>query len=311
MKALIIGGAGFVGGYLTEYLIRTGARVFVTKISGDRFDGKADGVFDVDLLDKASLQRALRESRPNVIFHLAAQSSVALSWKEPALTVDVNIKGCLNVLDTVRDEGGNPKIILVGSGDEYGKGGNTGEPIGEVMAAEPMNVYAATKACQGMVGRIYSEAYGMDIVMTRSFNHTGPKQSPLFVVSDFCRQIALIEKGVNPAVMKVGNLSAKRDFTDVRDVVKAYALLAEKGRRGEVYNVGSGNAIAIDDILKTALSLSKVKITVETDPAKLRPVDVPIIEADISKIKNDTGWQPVISIEQTVSDTLSYWREQL
>ena len=162
-----------------------------------------------------------------------------------------------------------------------------------------------------MFGRIYSEAYDMDIMMVRAFNHIGPNQMPLFVVADFCKQVAEIEKGLREPVMYVGNLSAKRDFTDVRDVVKAYGLLVQKGQRGETYNVGRGNALSIREILDKILALSTKSIEVKVDPEKLRPVDVPIIEPDVTKINAATGWAPEISLDTTLKETLEYWREQV
>ena len=162
-----------------------------------------------------------------------------------------------------------------------------------------------------MLGEIYARAYKMDIIMVRAFNHSGPRQAPMFVISDFCRQIAVIEKGESPAEMMVGNLSAKRDFTDVRDVVRAYRLLAEKGVSGRVYNVGRGKAVEIQFILDTALGFSKLPIKVRKDPARMRASDIPLIEPDVSRIADDTDWKAEISMEQTIEDTLNYWRENL
>lgn len=175
----------------------------------------------------------------------------------------------------------------------------------------PGNIYAATKACQNMIGNIYAKAYDMDIMMVRAFNHIGPTQAPMFVVADFCRQVAEIEKGLREPVMYVGNLSAERDFTDVRDVVRAYALLVQKGKAGETYNVGSGHAVSIQEILDLILSLSGSEIRVEVDSNKLRPVDVPIIEADTGKLKAATGWEQTIPLRQTIEETLDYWRGQV
>ena len=159
-----------------------------------------------------------------------------------------------------------------------------------------------------MLGKIYSDAYGLDIMMVRAFNHIGPNQTPVFVVADFCKQVADIEKGKQEPVIYVGNLSAKRDFTDVRDVVKSYALLVKGGKRGETSNVGRGHAVAIEDILKEIVSMSDKDIEVKVDEKKLRPVDVPIIEPDIEKIKKEVGWEPVIELRQTLEETLEYWR---
>ena len=175
----------------------------------------------------------------------------------------------------------------------------------------PGNIYAATKVCQNMIGSIYAKAYDLDLMMVRAFNHIGPGQAPMFVVSDFCKQVAEIEKGLREPVMKVGNLAAQRDFTDVRDVVKAYIKLIEVGVPGETYNVGSGNAKAIQAILDLIISMSSTDIKVQIDPNKLRPVDVPIIEADISKINQLTGWKPEIPLEQTIRETLDYWRQHV
>lgn len=309
MKALIIGGGGFVGSYLVNHLHNDlGYEVAVTKTSREEMKMENASVYDLDILDRAQIKSVLNEVRPDYIFHLAAQSSVALAWKKPALTVDVNIKGSTNVLDMVRELDYKPRVLLIGSGEEYGhiRAGET--PINENNNTRPGNIYAATKACQNMIGRIYASAYDMDVMMVRAFNHIGPNQAPMFVVADFCKQVAEIEAGIKEPVMYVGNLSAKRDFTDVRDVVRAYALLVKFGVSGETYNVGSGAAISIQEILDTILSLSKVKIDVKVDPNKIRPVDVPIIEANIQKIYNCTGWEPQIKLAETLQQTLDYWR---
>ena len=220
------------------------------------------------------------------------------------------VKGAVNLLEALRELFYKPRVIMVGSGEEYGhiKPGDT--PIKEDTLLDPGNIYAATKACQNMLGRIYADAYDLELIMVRAFNHIGPGQLPIFVVSDFCKQVVDIELGKKEPVMYVGNLSAKRDFTDVRDVVRAYAALAESGVKGESYNVGSGHAVEIREILDLIISRSSADIKVETDPAKIRPVDVPIIEADISKIKAATGWEPQIPLEQTIDETLADWRRK-
>ena len=309
MKALIIGGAGFVGGYLMEHINNDyGWSVSATKLENEVIQNENVSVFNLDILDKSAVVNLLKEVRPDYIFHLAAQSSVALSWKNPSLTVDVNIKGSINVLDAVRELNHKPRILLIGSGEEYGHILAEETPIKENNAVRPGNIYAVTKACQNMIGKIYSDAYQMDIVMVRAFNHIGPKQAPIFVVSDFCKQVAEIEKGLREPVIKVGNLSAKRDFTDVRDVVRAYTILIQKGKSGETYNVGSGESTTIEKILEIILSHSTEKIRVEVDKERLRPVDVPVIESDISKLRECTGWNRHIPLEKTIFDTLNYWR---
>ena len=273
MKALIIGASGFVGPYLVEEVRNSLFCEVITTTS--RKIGKLgigeDKTVNLNIRDKEQISRILFSEKPDYIFHLAAQSSVALSWRDPKSTVDTNIIGAINLLS-------------------------------------PGNVYAVTKACQNMMASIYSRAYALPLVMTRSFNHIGPGQSRQFVVADFCSQVVEIEQGKRDHVIRVGNLSAKRDFTDVRDVVKAYCRLIQYGKSGETYNVGSGHAISIQEILDIILSQTTAKVIIENDPARLRPVDVPIIEADISKIYKDTGWKPTISLPQTITDTLQYWR---
>ena len=311
MKALIIGAAGFVGSYLIQHLSDTyDWEIHATKLSSETFDASDIRIHDLDIMNTVEIEILLKKLRPDYIFHLAAQSSVALSWKNPALTVDINIKGTLNILDTIRNiPGYSPKILLIGSGEEYGYILPDETPINEQVIPRPGNIYAATKACQNMLGSICSRAYGLHLIMVRAFNHIGPNQAPIFVVSDFCKQVAEIEAGIKPSVMRVGNLQAKRDFTDVRDVVRAYGLLIQKGQAGETYNIGSGHAIAIQELLDKILSLSEKNISVELDTARLRPADIPVIEADIQKIQQLTAWKPEISLNQTLLETLNYWRE--
>lgn len=313
MKALIIGGAGFVGNYLIKHLAQDLKwEVSVTKMSQEEIkDENVTKTYDLNILDKEQIESVLKHAQPDYIFHLAAQSSVALSWKNPALTIDVNIKGSVNVLDVIRDMEIKPRILLIGSGEEYGYIKPEESPIIEENLPRPGNIYAATKACQNMIGSIYADAYDMDIMMVRAFNHIGPNQAPMFVVSDFCKQVAEIEKGEKEPIMRVGNLSAKRDFTDVRDVVRAYGLLIQHGKKGETYNIGSGKAIAIQEILERILKLSDKTIKEEVDPARLRPVDVPIIEADTAKVRTCTGWTPEIGLDRTLQETLDYWRARV
>lgn len=308
-KALVVGAAGFVGAYLIRHLHDDlDMEVYATKLTHEVLSDIPATVYDLNILEKESITDLLFRLRPDEIYHLAAQSSVSVAWKNPSLTIDVNIKGAVNLMDAVRELFYKPRVVIIGSGEEYGhiRPGET--PIREDNRLDPGNIYAATKACQNMIGSIYSKAYDMELVMVRAFNHIGPGQSSIFVVSDFCRQVAEIEKGLREPVMYVGNLSAKRDFTDVRDVVRAYALLAKHGEKGETYNVGSGNAKEIREILDLIIARSTKEIRIEVDPAKIRPVDVPIIEADISKINAVTGWNPEISIERTIEEVLDYWR---
>lgn len=309
-KALIIGAAGFVGNYLMDYIqAERPWSVSVTKLSHENIRKDSVEVYDLNILDFDSVLTLLKQLRPDYIFHLAAQSSVALAWKNPELTIDVNIKGTQHVLEAVRQLDYKPRLLLVGSGEEYGHVEPEQIPIRENTLLRPGNIYAATKAFQNMIGKIYASAYGMDVLSVRAFNHVGPNQAPQFVVADFCKQVAEIEKGKQEPVIRVGNLAARRDFTDVRDVVRAYVLLMEKGAAGETYNVGTGQAVPIEYILNEILKLSTKEIEVKVDPAKFRPVDVPVIEADVRKLCQCTGWQREIELGQTLRETLEYWRK--
>lgn len=310
-KALIIGAAGFVGSYLIDHIQKNCIwSISVTKLPHEKIEKENIEVYDLNILNPQEIDELLAYVKPDYIFHLAAQSSVALSWKNPGLTVDINIKGSLNVLDAVRKLDYKPRVLMIGSGEEYGHIRADETPVNEENVLRPGNIYAATKACQNMLSSIYGRAYQMDIMNVRAFNHVGPNQAPMFVVADFCKQVADIEKGRQKAEIRVGNLQAKRDFTDVRDVVNAYVLLMEKGKAGETYNIGSGRAVEIREILNMILGNSAFEIKVTVDPEKLRPVDVPIIEADITKVCRDTGWMPKIPLEMTIRETLDYWREQ-
>lgn len=310
MKALVIGAAGFVGGYLVQHLRDVcGWTVYATKLPSEEFEESDVRVYDLDMLNKDAVRVILKEIQPDYIFYLAAQSSVAVSWKKPELTVDINIKGCVHLLESARELEKKPRILLIGSSEEYGPVKVEKNPVSEETVINPRNIYAVTKATQNMLGKLYADAYDMDIIMVRAFNHIGPKQEPIFVVADFCRQVALIEAKKQEPVISVGNLAAKRDFTDVRDIVRAYALLVQMGKAGEIYNIGSGKAIAISDILNLIISNTIENIEVKIDKNRYRPVDVPIIEADISKLKKDVEWEKEISFQQTILDTLEYWRD--
>jgi GDP-4-dehydro-6-deoxy-D-mannose reductase len=307
MKALIIGVTGFVGKYLAEELVNAGWDVCGTRLPTETTDLDIP-MSGLDILDASAVKSFLNRVKPDCVFHLAAQSSVAVSWEKPALTVDVNIKGAINLLEAVREMESPPRVLLIGSGEEYGYVMPEDLPVSEDTALRPGNIYAGTKIAQGMLGQIYARAYGLEIVVIRAFNHIGPGQTDTFVVPAFCKQVAEIEAAGDCGVMKTGNLEAKRDFTDVRDIVKAYLLLADKGESGEVYNVGSGDSIAIADILEMIIKLSKAKITVEKDPKRMRPSDTPEIRADVSKLVKCTGWKPEITLDVTISDVLNQWR---
>lgn len=308
-RALIIGGAGFVGQYLADYLQKgCGYTVCSTKMKHEVLPDAEYEVKDMDLLVKEEVESVISEFAPDYIFHLAAQSSVAVSWSNPQLTVDVNIKGTIQLLDVLKEAEYAGRVLLIGSGEEYGRIQPDEVPIVEDTVLRPGNIYAATKSCQNMIAGIYAKAYDLNLIMVRAFNHVGPKQSPQFVVSDFCKQVVEVELGLREPVIHVGNLKAERDFTDVRDVVAAYECLVRLGVSGETYNVGSGTAYSIEAILNEIIALSGREIWVEVEKERLRPIDVPLIVADITKIQKQTGWKREISLEQTLRDTLDYWR---
>lgn len=307
MKSLITGAAGFVGKHLIDCLQGAGGEVAATRLPSEVLEADLP-VYELDILNPDAVKELLRSFRPDCVFHLAAQSSVVLSWKHPSLTIDVNIKGAVHLLEAAREAANPPRVLLIGSSEEYGQVSPDRLPVNEETPLHPDNIYAGSKVMQGMLGQLYAHAYGLETVIVRAFNHIGPGQSDAFALSSFCRQVAMIEAGLSAPVISVGNLEAKRDFTDVRDIVEAYRILAEKGQSGQVYNVGSGKATSISDALKLILSLSKADICVEQDLSRMRPSDVPVIEADVSRLFALTGWRPQIPMDKTLSDMLQYWR---
>lgn len=313
-RILITGSSGFVGGYLIAGCQMVYPRAEIVGLSLHAA-GHAPGAdhqpitfLETDLADAAQVRRAIAQARPDLIFHLAAQASVAASWADPAATLAINAGGALNLLEALRAERLAPRIILIGSGEQYGMVAPDENPIRETCLPRPANPYAVSKAVQDLYGYQYFIAYGLPIIRVRAFNHFGPRQPATLVIASFARQIALIEAGRAEPVLAVGNLQARRDFLPVEDVVRAYLMLAERGHAGEAYNVGSGQARAISEVLEALLERARVPITVRTDPERLRPVDVPLLVADTSRLRADTGWEPTTSFEQALSQILDYWR---
>lgn len=306
MKALITGINGFVGKYLAKLLLEKGYEIYGSVIE-DNVVMDDITLFKMDLLNKEEVLNTIKAIKPDHIYHLAGQSAVGLSWKAPVLTMNVNVNGTINLLDSIREENLDTKVLIIGSSDEYGVIKPEECPINENHELNASSPYAISKVTQENMARLYVKAYDMKIIMVRAFNHIGPMQSKNFVVSDFASRIADIEKG-KEKVLKVGNLEAYRDFTDVRDIVRGYNMLMEKGTIGEIYNIGSGNPFKVQDILDTLIELSTKDIKVEIDTEKLRPSDVPIIQCDNSKIQNHVGWEPIFDIKDTLKDTLDYWR---
>lgn len=311
MKILIIGVEGFVGGHFVDLLNKSKKyKIFGTYLNRQTSFSNVD-LTKLDITNEFEVNNIINLIKPQIIVHFASQSSVGKSWEEPLLTVNVNIIGVINLLNAVKNNIPKSRVILIGSSEEYGKTSNGNKQINEFDKTNPSNIYALTKLAQTNLGRIYFEAYGLDVIMTRSFNHFGPKQSPNFVISDFCKQIVEMENNSKiPKIIKVGNLNLSRDFTDVRDIVRAYLELIEKGISGEIYNVGSGKFIDLKKILDIIISNSKVFPKIVIDDKKIRPTDVPVIYADISKIKSILNWSPIYSLEQSIEDTLMYWRKE-
>lgn len=312
MKVLIIGSAGFVGGHLADYLsLRPAVEVFASKLGTEKLEAThiaERNIYDLDILQIDEVEKILKEICPDYIIHLAAQSSVSYSWKEPALTFNVNLIGTINILEAIRKADIAARILLIGSAEEYGGVGPEELPINENRDIDPNNPYAISKAAQEMTARMYVSSYNMEIVMVRAFNHIGPGQSPVFAIPDFAKQIAEIEKGMREPVILVGNLDAKRDFCDVRDIVRGYWELVQNGMKGEIYNIGSGTSYSIKSLLDKMIGMSSKKIDVQVDMNKFRPADIPELRADISKIRDHIRWQPEIGLDKTLSDILNYWR---
>ncbi len=317
MRILITGITGFVGSHLTEYALSRGdVEVFGTVRWRSRLENiehLLDRVHlvDCDLRDAAAVRKTLDDVRPDYIFHLAAQSYVPTSWKAPAETLTTNIISQLNVLEALRDLGLQARMHVAGSSEEYGLVFEHETPITEENPLRPLSPYAVSKVAQDMLAFQYHRSYGIHVVRTRAFNHEGPRRGHVFVTSNFARQIAEIEKGKKSPVIEVGNLNARRDFTDVRDMVKAYWLALEKGEAGEVYNIGSGRVFSIREVLDMLLSYTEREIEIRPVPERMRPSDVELLVCDCGKFRGITGWNPDIPFEKTLRDTLDYWRERV
>lgn len=305
MRVLITGASGFVGQYLVQYLESINVEVIPTARLNCE---KKIGFVDMDVMKNDQIREVLNRFRPTHIVHLAGISSVSESWKQKETTFSVNVIGTLRLLDAVREVGINCRVLTIGSSEEYGFVSSNESPIKEDNPLRPMSPYGISKLSAGMLGQQYAKAYQMDIIHARAFNHIGPKQSLGFVTQDFASQIVEIENGLREPVLYVGNLEAVRDFTDVRDIVKAYSSLLHKGKKGNVYNVSSGIGVKIKDILSELLVLARASIRIESDIMKMRPSDVPYLIGDSSKITSDTGWRKEISLSDSLSDILNYYR---
>lgn len=317
MRVLITGITGFVGSHLAEYALGLGAQV----VGSIRWRSKTENIehlrarvrlIESDLRDLSSVQGLLAEADPDYVVHLAAQSFVAASWQTPAETLYTNTVSQINLFEAIRSRPKKPRFLVIGSSEEYGLVLEEELPVRETNPLRPLSPYAVSKVTQDLMGYQYWKSYGLPIVRARAFNHEGPRRGDVFVTSNFAKQIAEIEAGLREPVVYVGNLEARRDYSDVRDIVRGYWLLLERGELGEVYNLCSGKSWAIQEVLDFLLRQAAVPgIAVKEDPTRLRPSDVPNLLGDASKIRKALGWQPEIPFEQTLLDTLEYWRRRI
>lgn len=317
-KALITGITGFVGSHLAEWVVQNkkDVEVYGTYRLRSRMEHIKDILSNINLVecelkDPHSVDELIKTVRPDYIFHLAAQSFVPTSWNSPAETLMTNQLGQVNLFEAILKNGLDCQIQIACSSEEYGQVYPHEVPIREENPLRPLSPYAVSKVAQDYLGYQYHQSYGLKVIRTRTFNHTGPRRGEAFVTSNFAKQIAEIEKGIRPAVLHVGNLQAKRDFTDVRDVVRAYWLGIERGVPGEVYNIASGVTYTIEEMLNKLLSFSQVKISMQQDPNRMRPSDVEILLGNYDKFHQQTGWKPEIPFEQTLLDLLNYWRARV
>lgn len=343
MKVLITGITGFAGSHLAEYLLEreeveiygicrwrsrmdnleelarrgklnaSGVEVNITDAA--MFKGHCQprkvNLLQGDIGDASSMVKVMDVVCPERIFHLAAQSYVPTSWNAPAETFHVNVIGQINLFEAILQVGIDPLIHVAGSSEEYGLVYPDEVPVKESNPLRPLSPYGVSKVAQDLLARQYYHSYGLKTIVTRGFNHTGPRHGEVLSCSTFSKQIAQIEYGLKEPVIHVGNLEAERDFTDVRDFVRAYWLVLERGIPGEVYNIGSGTARSIRSVLDLLLSMSRVRIEVRQDPARMRPSDVMILCANDDKFRKQTGWKPEIPFEQTMADLLEYWRKRV
>ena len=311
---LITGINGFVGSHLADLLVSEGYQVSGIALTRNlRHLAHVEQQISIaygDVRNAKEVQNILAEVKPDYIYHLAGSSFVPDAEADPKTVYDVNVLGTLNLLEAARSTHLSATILIVGSGEVYGHVPETALPVNEEYPLKPTSPYGVTKACADLLAYQYATAYQMDVIRVRPFNHIGPRQSEQFVCSSFAKQIVEIEQGIRKPILNVGNLEARRDFTDVRDVVRAYRTLLEEVKGGEVYNIGSNKAWRIGEIVGMLIGASRVKgIALEQQSLRVRPNDIPIMRCDASKAEKAIGWRPEIPIEQTLQDLLNYWRE--
>lgn len=315
-KVLITGITGFAGSHLAELLVsKNEFEVFGTHVSDRNLNNLTSvqnkvKLFKVNLIDQTETTKVITEVRPDVIYHLAASTSVAESFKNPSAVITNNTASQINVLESVKDlKLNNTKIIITSSAHVYGQIALDDLPIDENTPFKPDNPYAVSKITQDYLGLSYFLGYQLQIIMLRPFNHVGPRLSPDIALSSFAKAIVEIEKGKTEPVLRVGNMTTKRDFTDVKDMVRAYYLASEHCIPGEAYNIGTGESHTMQSILDLMLNISKTKIEVVSDPAKFRPSDLPELRCDVRKFQQATGWKPEAKLADSLQEMLDYWRK--
>lgn len=306
-KVLIFGVGGFVGSYLSREFIEHGYTVIGTdKIKGFMLSSEVE-FYESDLLETEAVERLVNKIQPDIIINLAAISSVGVSWSIPQTTMQVNVVGALNIMEAAKKSKKKPKILFVGSSEEYVISDG---PMNEKVQLNASNPYGISKVTQEQFAKIYKEQYGLKIYCVRSFNHTGVGQRDTFVLPSFCKQVAEIDKSGKPGVMKVGNLKVKRDFSHVKDIVRAYRMVVESDNCGVVYNVGSGKAYSLDDMLQYIISLGGQEIKVEVDQSRFRPTDQPMICCDYNLIKKELGWEPQYTVFDALKEMFDNYQRQ-
>lgn len=315
MKALITGIRGFVGGHMVRLLQSRGDEVAGLDFDDREFELDIDTnnlkIYKGDLRDEDIVAKALHDFKPDTVFHLAAQSSVKLSFENPFETFSVNLIGSLVLLETVSKVDFPVKTLTISSSEVYGRLKPEECPVTEDHPMRPINPYAVSKASVDLLARQYHEAYQMPVYIARAFSHSGPGQKTVAVLSDWAFQIAKMELGLCPPTLKVGNVKVQRDYTDVRDVVQAYLDIIDKGQPGKPYNVCSGRGYKLSDLLSKYREMVKKEFEVVSDKSRHRPIDIPILTGSYESLKNDTGWEPKIPIETTLGDSLAFWHDHL